>query len=175
MFSDRVDLHPNLCEVSELSDPNGGASVNFDKQICHVVMAEHSDPIDNCLVFTSPASKKGVGIDIYEQCIRGICSCKHAIGNSDSQLKLCRFAALLFGNNRKVSDDEMSMFSGMVDAFSIASTEVASYDNFKYLSILSDESIPKMDAIVKNEISNGMLEVVSEKPKCIHTFPWGSG
>lgn len=130
----------DLFEASELVDPEKGASIRDSKQIRHFDETEHSDPVENNLVFTAPPSTKGVSIEVYEQCVIGNCTCSHRIGNSDSQLKPCRFAALLFSPGHEVSDDEMLMFNGIVDGFSIVSTEVASYDNFNYLSILSKES-----------------------------------
>lgn len=91
-------------------------------------------------------------------------------GSNDSQLKPCRFAALIFEKGCEPSEDEKIMYNSIVDGFDIISAEVDGYDNCNYLLILSDESKPKMDKIAKNELDNGIFELVSEKPKCIHSL-----
>lgn len=111
-----------------------------------------------------------MSIHVYDDCAKGICDCVHVIGSDNSQLKPCRFAAFLFENGRDPTDDEMLMYNGIVDGFDIVSSEIEPYDNHNYLSILSDDSKPKMDKIVHGEVNNGILEVVDEKPLCIHSL-----
>lgn len=157
-------------EANVLVDPGGVTPGQCDKQSRHFSRSLENMPEENSLIFTTPPSSKGVSIDIYRHCIQGKCSCRHMIGNDISQMKPCRFAAFLYQSGRTPSEEEKIMFDGIVDGFSIVSNEVESYDNTNYLSILSDENKSKMDKIVKNEISNGMLEVVACKPKCIHSL-----
>lgn len=151
------------------SDPVGGATVDIKHGDFHVNKSEITSG-GNELLFTSPASKKGVSINVYKQCVNGNCSCVHFLGNEKSQLRPCRFAALLFGSGRVPSEDEMLMYNGVVDGFSLVSSDVEGYDNRNYLSILTDGNKPKMDAIVYNEIANGMLKIVDQKPKCVHSL-----
>lgn len=170
---ERVSGHVRNCdnhlETSDLNEPIHGL-VSESKQVRHLVSSDIPDLDENCLVLTTPVSDKGVSINVYKDCVKGFCECVHFIGENVSQLKLCRFAALLFQGNRIPTDDEMLMFNGIVDGFRLVSTEVESFDSENYLSILSEENKSKMDKIVRNEIANGVLEVVSEKSKCIHSL-----
>lgn len=127
-------------EANELVDPDGVASGQHGKQICHLVDTYGSGNEENNLIFTTPPSTKGVSIDVYEQCISGRCSCRHFIGKDLSQMKPCRFAAFLYQSNRTPSEEEKIMFNGIVDGFDIVSDDIESYDNSNYLSILSEEN-----------------------------------
>lgn len=166
----RIASESSGLEVSVPGEPWVGALVSERKHGSHFVDSDIPSSNMDSLVFIAPASKKGVSIHVYDKCVNGLCKCKHIIGSDVSQLKPCRFASLLFGNGRVPTDDEIIMYNGIVDGFDIVSNDVDSYDNHNYLSILSEDSKSKMDKIVRNELDSGILEVVDEKPKCIHSL-----
>lgn len=157
-------------EASDLDEPRDADLDSESKQTRHLGLVDIPIPEEDCLVFNTPASDKGVSIPVYGNCVKGICKCVHKIGDDISQLKPCRFANLLFRSGRIPTDDEKLIFNGVVDGFKLISTEVEGYDNANYLSILEGENKLKMDKIVENEIANGMLEVVENKPKCAHSL-----
>lgn len=168
---DKVDIisdqyHCFKAMYNEVNDEGAADQQDVNK----TSILGHSDTKVNSLVFTAPPSTKGVSIPVYDNCISGKCDCKYLLGGSETQLKPCRFAAVLFDTGRNATDDELKMYNGIVDGFGIISNVVEGYDNANYLSILSDVNKPKMDKIVNREISNGILEVVDEKPICIHAL-----
>lgn len=169
-YGDKVDIisENNHCfEANDSSDPDEGAFVVPD-----VDSDFHLNPDSDDLCFQAPESAKGVSINVYKDCISGTCKCEHLLGGRLTQLKPCRFASLLFGAGREPSNYELKMYNGIVDGFDIVSdkSNIEGYDNRNYLSILSNINKCKMDEIVNREICNGMLEVVKQKPTCIHSL-----
>lgn len=75
------------------------------------------------LVLTTPKSKNGVSIKVYKSCIAGSCQCKHVLGGNFTQLKPCRFTALIFVN-RQPSVSDLEVFNCVVDGVDIVSGEV---------------------------------------------------
>lgn len=121
------------------------------------------------LVLTTPKSKKGTAIDVFRSCVTGNCQCCYVLGGNKTQLKPCRFAALMFVN-RQASVSDLEVFSCVVDGVDIVSGEVQPYDCRNYQSILDQDSKSKMDVIVTQEIDNGILSVTHNKPQCIHAL-----
>lgn len=108
------------------------------------------------LVAVTPISSKGISINIYDSCVRGICTCKYVLGDNETQLKPCRFASLIFVD-RVPSSDEILVFESVLHGVDIVSSEVQGYECQNYKSILNTENKPKMDEIIRNELQNGYL------------------
>lgn len=121
------------------------------------------------LVLTTPKSKKGVAVSIYQSCISGNCDCTHVLGGNKTQLKPCRFGALIF-HDRVPTQSELDVFDCVVDGVEIVSGDVSPYDCNNYRSILDPDAKSKMDRIVSNEIDEGILSISRVKPHCVHSL-----
>ena len=66
------------------------------------------------------------------------------------------------------------LFHDVWDGFRIVDEDInvfsLSYDCKNYLSVLTKENKPKMDKIIRKELSEGYMKVVDVKPKCIHSL-----
>lgn len=109
-------------EAIGLGEPGVSDTLSESKQVRHFGGDDFHETDVAILVFTAPTSNKGVSIPVYDKCIKGVCSCTHVIGENRSQLKPCRFAALLFQSGRIPTDDELVMYNGIVDGFKLVST-----------------------------------------------------
>lgn len=174
--------------IDEPSDPTSDNSslpspseievgCQFDKNLCSenniaVSESEFKDigKTDSVVLF-GPISKKGNQIEVYENCINGSCGCSHYLGGRLTQLKPCCFTALMFEGDRVCSDDELKLYSGIVDGFDIVESEVITgYDCENYKSVLEPKVKEKMDELIKEELTLGYKSVVEEKPVCIHAL-----
>lgn len=123
------------------------------------------------LMFKCPATKAGRVINVYEACIKGNCPCIHLIGGQVASLKPCRFASRLFKfEGYMLSDDASVLFNAVTDGFDIIEGDIEGYDCPNYDSILSSDCKEKMDKLIREELENGMIEIVDFKPKCIHAL-----
>lgn len=121
------------------------------------------------LVLSTPKSSKDVSINVYKSCVNGTCDCIYSLGGNITQLKPCRFAALIFVD-RVPSQEEVLVFEAVLHGVDIVSSDVQSYECCNYNSILSAENKPRMDEIIKSELENGYLSVAEGKPHCVHAL-----
>lgn len=114
-------------------------------------------------------TSKGMSINIYKECIDGICKCIHVLGNSKTQLKPCRFAATIY-RDRVPTDDDMKVFDIVCHGVDIVTGDIPEYECMNYNSILQPNNREKMDRIINDEVLCGALTIVSEKPRCVHAI-----
>ena len=90
------------------------------------------------------------------------------------QLKPCRFAYIISLCTQEGKETFTPLFHNVCDGFKIVEDEldVSSLTNAckNYLPVLTKENKPKMDKIIRKELSEGYMKVVDEKPKCIHSL-----
>lgn len=118
------------------------------------------------LVCQTPASSKGVFINIYSSCVAGSCRCVYDLGGNQTQLKPCRFGALIFVG-RSPTENEVKVFEAILHGVDIVSSEVGQYECDNYTSILQPHNRVKMDKLISDELSNGMLSLAEVKPECV--------
>ena len=111
---------------------------------------------------------------MYDACAKGICSCKYFLGGERTQLKPCRFGYILSLCTEEGKETFTPLFHDVCESFKIVDKELnvasLSYVCKNYLSVLTKENKPKMDKIIRKELSEGFLKVVDKKPKCIHSL-----
>lgn len=122
------------------------------------------------LVLATPPTPKGTSINVYDSCYVGSCTCTHYIGGILSQLKPCRFAVWLFGQGSIITDDDMTLFAGIVDGFNLVSSDVDPYECENYTSITDPPNDVLMSDILKKELEYGYVTKVDSKPICVHAL-----
>lgn len=65
---------------------------------------------------------------------------------------------------------EVKVFETVLHGADIVSTEVDSYECENYRSILEHDNKIKMDAIIADELENGILTSAENKPTCVHSL-----
>ena len=100
----------------------------------------------------------------------GECTCQHIIGGVKSQLLPCRFAAYLFASNRDISQENWELFKGITDGFDIVDSAVENYDCKNYSSITTGPAKEMMSVNIEEDIMEGRISNVEEKPICIHSL-----
>ena len=87
------------------------------------------------------------------------------IQTENKQLKPCRFAYIL----SLCTQEGQSLFHDVCDGFKIVDDECnvssRSHDCKNHLSVLTKENKPKMDKIIRKEISEGFMKVVDKKQR----------
>ena len=130
--------------------------------------------MQNVLLFQTDSSPSGNAGSVYDSCAKGICSCEYILGGDKTQLKPCRFGYILSLCTEEGKEAFTLLFHDVCDGFKIVYEELdvasLSYDCKNYLSVLTKENKPKMDKIIRKELSEGFLKVVDKKPKCIHSL-----
>lgn len=121
------------------------------------------------VVLSMPKSSKSLSIDIFNTCVNGKCSCVYKLGDNYTQLKTCRFAALIFVNHSPTEKDWM-VFELIPHGVDIIKKDIEGYECNNYDSILNQENKHMMDEIITNELSSGALSLVEDRPHCVHTL-----
>ena len=113
-------------------------------------------------------------IHVYNECAQGNCDCLHFIGGKPAQLKPCRAAQFLFGQNALDSIPECErdyLWNGLVEGFRIADADCsASYSCINYDSITSDEYRDEMSALLRKELDMHKVSEATTPPQCIHAL-----
>ena len=125
-------------------------------------------------MFETDSSPSGHAVKVYDVCASGVCSCKYYLAGDKTQLKPCRFAYILSLCTKEGKEAFTPLFHDICDGFKIVDEECnvssLSYDCKNYLSVLTKENKPKMDKIIRKELSEGFMKVVDKKTKCIHSL-----
>ena len=127
------------------------------------------DADTECLL-GSYVSPLGSVVEVYDACVNGTCECLYEIEGVRSQLKPCRFAAIVFLSGREWASKYVDLVWAVTDGFPIVDTEVNEYECENYSSITSEPNSLKMDSILKKELAEGMVSQVEIKPICIHAL-----
>ena len=123
----------------------------------------------NCHIFKTPPTKKGTVVSVKLSCTKGECDCQHFIGGVQAQLLPCRFAAYLFASDITLSPEDWELFEGLTDGFDIVDSPVENYDCKNYDSITSGPAREVMIANIEEDLVEGRISNVEEKPNCIHS------
>lgn len=123
------------------------------------------------VLFTLPPTLEGSKVEVTLACAARVCDCIHLLGKAPNHLPPCRFAFMLFKDDNNQVDDNLLMFGGICDGFAVVDTEPRPYACDNYLSILTEDNKPKMDAIVSTELAEGFLGVTDESLGAY--TPWG--
>ena len=125
---------------------------------------------DHSYCFSSPPTSKGTIVSVYDSCICGKCECQHFIGGVQAQLLPCRFASYLFSTGPEVSKENWELFEGITDGFDIVDSVVDSYDCENYSSITCGPAREIMASSIVEDLVEGRISNVEEKPTCIHSL-----
>ena len=129
---------------------------------------------DNAVIFHTPMIDSIPSIPIYSECIAGSCSCVHYIGGNQAQLKPCRSAQFLFGDNKLDSLDSNEQFyiwNGLMNGFSIVDDDcLATYECTNYDSILAEDAHSEMTALLEQELLDHKVILTDQRPRCIHSL-----
>ena len=113
-------------------------------------------------------------IDVYDNCLKGICTCRHTIGGCPADLKPCRLGDYLYGYSAvgAFSDAECDfLWSGFSNGFKIVDDECrTTYRCKNYDSILTGDFKVQMDSTIVRELSEHKVTPVDHRPKCIHAL-----
>ena len=139
---------------------------------------EETCDTENNALLHSVVSPLGQVVNVFLECKRGTCCCKYYIGDVPSQLRPCRFASIIYCSSQAWSDKYVDLLWNITDGFPVVDKAPQSYECENYSSITSPENKPKMDKIIRREISEGCISLSRVKPKCIHALgavPKGEG
>ena len=104
----------------------------------------------------------------------GTCTCSTTLGPVCTQLKPCRAAQFLFGPGAldSVSDfDREFLWSGLNKGFAIVDEDCpSSYFCENYDSIMEDATHAEMCTLLQQEIADGKVVEVPDKPLCVHSL-----
>lgn len=87
-------------EAISLGEPGVTDPVSDCKQVRHLSGSDFHESDNSNFIFAAPPSSKGVGICVYDKCVKGICSCIHDIGDNRSQLKPCIIVSVRSHSNQ---------------------------------------------------------------------------
>ena len=100
----------------------------------------------------------------------GKCTCEHFIGGVKAQLLPCRFAAYIFNNGSDILPERWELFEGITDGFDIVDSNMQEYDCENYSSITSGPAREVMSDNIIEDLREGRISNVEEKPTCIHAL-----
>ena len=115
-------------------------------------------------------SPTGLIIHVYESCIVGNCNCEYLLDGVLSQLKPCRFAAIIGNSSNNWAIHYYDVLWGISEGFKILEGDVPTYECSNYSSILQDGPKKQMDDIVRKELAEGMISEVDFVPHCVHAL-----
>ena len=125
-------------------------------------------------IFSTPCYNDIPSITVYDTCITGNCSCVHFVGDLASDLKPCRAAPFLFGDNALPSvtpDDRDYLWRGFVMGFDVVDKDCnTSYLCQNYDSITSPEFYDEMTTLLTQELAEGKVSLSNEQPQCVHSL-----
>ena len=130
--------------------------------------------LSDTILFTTPLTPKTVSVNVYQDCVDGVCGCVHSIGGFATDLKPCRAACFLFGPSAldTVSDhDRDYLWNGLVNGFSIVDNDCSSsYMCENYDSITCDKFYEEMTTLLQDELAAGKVTVSDTQPRCVHSL-----
>ena len=149
-----------------LDNKKVGVNVNYSRNAI----------VEKVLLFKTDSSPSGNSrsIAVYNGCAKGVCSCVYNLAGDNTQLKPCRFAYILSLCTEEGREAFTPLFYNVCDSFKIVDDDLEvstlSYDCKNYLSVMTKENKPKLDEIIRKELSECYMKVVDKKPKCIHSL-----
>ena len=136
---------------------------------------------NKCQVFpvlekTVPLFKAKYGtkefINVYQSCLDGVCDCTYFIEGESSQLLPCRLASFLKQSCFEISEVESDfIWAGVTEGFKIVDPDCSTkYECKNYKSILEGSFYKEYCDILTEEVKNGLVSEVYQKPVCIHSL-----
>ena len=130
--------------------------------------------IPGTVLFFTPPIGDVAPIAIYQDCVLGTCNCVHLIGGFPCQLKPCRVAQFLFGDDSlsNVSDmDRVYLWEGFMKGFCIVDRDCpSSYLCANYDSITGTDAYQEMSTLLSSEIDSSKMVVSDTQPLCVHSL-----
>ena len=150
------------------------SEISKEKEVSVNIAYLGNGNVQNVLFFQTDPSPSVNTVKVYESCAKGISTCEYVLGSDKTQLKPCRFAYIISLCTQEGKETLTPLFHEVCEGFKIVDGDLnvssLSYDCKNYLSVLTKENKPKMDKIIRKELSEGYVKVVDEKPKCIHSL-----
>ena len=99
------------------------------------------------------------------------CRGNHELGGMGLQLNPCVFFDECYSHKQGVDPEADFIFKGVLNGFTIVDEEfIDEYFRTNYSSIESKQAKAKMDKIVREELSCGKVQVVQNRPQCVHSL-----
>lgn len=174
--SSQSSFSPNRLHSSNITSPVG-VHVSTGDSLFESVISEPSIGDSTVQrtrqqpVFTTPPTKAGRQVDVFNDCINGTCVCRPFLEGVPYQLLPCRFAALMFNEAGVMVDESYwPLFNHIVDGFPVVDEFVRPYVCENYKSALEPVAAKKMSKIVQSELNEGMISQVFTSPTCVHAL-----
>ena len=130
--------------------------------------------VNDCTVPLFSINKCTMSDNVFvkNDCVAGICTCKHVIGGRAAQLLPCRIAPLLFDPNLAIADaDRTFLWEGFLNGFKIVDQDCdTSYMCPNYDSILSPEFRGEMSDLIRSELESDKVSRALAVPQCVHAL-----
>ena len=123
------------------------------------------------IMFTT---SEGVIVKVYDDFVKGVCSCIYKLQGEKLQLKPYRFAYLVSLGTAECNKVYEPLVSNVTDGFKIVYDSMnlldMHYECENYKSVYEPENKAKLDGIIGKELAEGYLNFFSDKPTCIHSM-----
>ena len=163
--SEEIYAYQKIPEASEIAE---------DQKVSEIAVQGENAIVEKVLLFETDSSPSCHAVKVYDVCSNGVCSCVYNLSGDKTQLKPCRFAYILSLCTQEGKEAFTPLFHDVCDGFKIVDEDFnvssLSYDCKNYLSVMTKENKPKMDKIIRKELSEGFMKTVDKKPQCIHSL-----
>ena len=106
-------------------------------------------------------------VQIYDRCVRGVCTCTHLIAGGNAQLLPCRMFCELFLRGDTDPDWEY-LLRGATFGFRVINPSCdLSYDS-RHHRVRDPVNHALITSKLQKEITQGCIRVVEDRPSCVH-------
>ena len=113
----------------------------------------------------------GSWVPVGQDCVDGVCGCVYVLEGVVTQLMPCRFAAKVIAFGDKVTEDDMTVLTGVCRGFRIVDHGCnASYYCDNYASLLGGKFKGDMSERIVQELVDGKVREVRTVPRCVHAM-----
>ena len=155
-----------LNDTNDWEDLPEFVGMTDDVSTCEAVAGYHNCGVPVYCIEIVPGSY----VPVFHHCIAGICHCVYILQGSVTQLKPCRFAAQM-GSFENIEKRDWFVLTGVCRGFRIIDKGCnTAYFCENYSSITKGAFKDEMTEKVRNELADGKIRRVSNKPRCVHSI-----
>ena len=171
----RYLCHSELkCDVGEVIEDLGDSSDRTD----NFSKGSVSEKVDFNVNVNIPVhvftTSVGSIVKVYDDCVKGVCSCNYKLQREILQLKPCRFAYLVSLGTAECKKAYEPLVSDITEGFKVVDDSMdlgnMHYEYEDYKSVYDPANKAKLDSIIGKELAEGYLKIIQEKPTCIHSI-----